>query len=206
MRNPIDLRQRPDSYFRPQALDDFLRERVGNDLLRAHLRQLVDRGQHAQARRLMGDSGLNRAELRMLEGLHPAFMGGNYLPDDEDGSVEIARIAIESTTRDITCVYARMAGARIAYRVVDEYCGDTLSGPRETTSRLPLTLGRLVGFFLRAWPLEKVVDFNFAGDLDGKLGFFEASSNFYWDFDRLCARRVVAHHRRVYGRPLKGKR
>ena len=39
--------------------------------------------------------------------MHPMFMGGNYLPDAEEGEVEIARIEISSTTRDVTCVFAK---------------------------------------------------------------------------------------------------
>ena len=50
----------------------------------------------------------------------------NYLPNLRVGEVEIARISIESTTGDVTAVYARKLGERIHYRVVDEYEGQTL--------------------------------------------------------------------------------
>jgi hypothetical protein len=36
--------------------------------------------------------------LRPTRALHPMFMGGNYLPDTDEGEVEIARIEIASTT------------------------------------------------------------------------------------------------------------
>jgi hypothetical protein len=55
------------------------------------------------------------------------FMGGNYLPDTEEGEVEIARIEIASTTFDVTCLFAKQNNGRILYRVVDEYEGDTLT-------------------------------------------------------------------------------
>ena len=80
-------------------------------------------------------------------------MGGNYLPDTEDGEVEIARIRIKSTTFDVTSVYARAEGGAIHYRVVDEYDGDTLQGETEARTDKPMTLGEFTDFFLEAWPL-----------------------------------------------------
>jgi len=82
--------------------------------------------------------------------MHPRYMGGEYLPDQEEGEVEIARIEIASTTGDVTSVYARRDGIEILYRIVDEYEGDTLSGHTERTSTEPLTLGELADFFLVA--------------------------------------------------------
>ncbi len=64
-------------------------------------------------------------------------MGGEYLPDRRDTEVEIARINIDSTTSDVTSVYAKAGKDRIRYRVVDEYNGDTLSEKRTRNSRRP---------------------------------------------------------------------
>jgi hypothetical protein len=64
-------------------------------------------------------------------------MGGEYLPDRRDTEVEIARINIDSTTSDVTSVYAKAGKDRIRYRVVDEYNGDTLSEKRTRSSRRP---------------------------------------------------------------------
>jgi hypothetical protein len=122
-------------------------------------------------------------------------MGGNYLPETENGEVEIARITIDSTTRGVTSVYARPIEGRIGYRVVDEYGSDTLQDPAEMGSDRPLTLGELVSFFMRAWPLEEVVQMNFEGDLEGGLGFFTATSDFYPEFGMACAARVETSYR-----------
>jgi hypothetical protein len=70
-------------------------------------------------------------------------MGGEYLTNQDEGEVEIARIEIASTTADVTSVYARRDGTKIHYRVVDEYRGETLSGATERESIEPLTLGEL---------------------------------------------------------------
>ena len=65
-------------------------------------------------------------------------MGGEYLPDRRDTEVEIARLNIDSTTSDVTSVYARPGKDRINYRVVDEYDGDTLSEKRTRSSKRQL--------------------------------------------------------------------
>jgi hypothetical protein len=119
------------------------------------------------------------------------FMGGNYLPDTEQGEVEIARIRIASTTFDVTSVYAKRDGDVIRYRVVDEYGDDTLEGPAEMESGQPLSLGELTEFFLTAWPLIDVLEMNFEGDREASLRFFDAESDFYPQFDALCRERVV---------------
>ena len=64
--------------------------------------------------------------------IHPRYMGGEYLPTRTHGEVEIARIAIASTTQDVTCVYARLTKNRIHYRVVNEYEGETLDGSAQS--------------------------------------------------------------------------
>ena len=86
---------------------------------------------------------------RALGRLHPSFMGGEYLPDRRDTEVEIARINIDSTTSDVTSVYAKAGKDRIRYRVVDEYNGDTLSEKRTRSSKRPLSLGELPRHYLR---------------------------------------------------------
>lgn len=53
--------------------------------------------------------------------IHPRFMGGEYLPDYLPGEIEIARVALESTTADVISIRARIRGTTILYRVADEY-------------------------------------------------------------------------------------
>lgn len=188
----IDLHARPRTYFRPLALERHLLSKVKGAVLRGRLQALFDAGGHAEVRALLAAPGISAADRKALEALHPMFMGGNYLPDTEGGEVEIARIGIRSTTFDVTCVYARPVDGAIHYRVVDEYDGETLQGTTEARTRAPMTLGEFADFFLGAWPLLDVLEMNFEGDLEGRLDFFSAESEFYPDFDRLCRQRVVA--------------
>lgn len=80
-----------------------------------------------------------------LGGIHPRWMGGEYLPDYRSGEVEIARVVLESTLLDVYSFRARRIGKRrprILYRAEDEYESEwTL--PRHSSAQ-PLTLGQLI--------------------------------------------------------------
>ena len=193
MNRPIDLDFRPKTYFRPERLENYLLSKVKGAVMRQQLRALFDQGDHAAARRLIDEVAFSAREIKALESIHPAFMGGNYLPDTEFGEVEVARISIESTTADVTCVYARLEEGVIHYRVVDEYGGDTLQGPGEAESTQPMTLGEFHDFFMKAWPLIELLDMNFEGDLERALEFYSVDSPFYPDLGRLITERVHAH-------------
>ena len=193
MSDDLDLAFRPKTYFRPERLERYLLSKVKGTVLRKKLKALFADGRHDELRDLVGDAAFSVADRKALESIHPMFMGGNYLPDTEDGEVEIARISIRSTTFDVTSVYARPEGGSIHYRVVDEYGGDTLQGLSETTTTSPMTLGEFADFFLTAWPLIEVLEMNFEDDVEGALGFFTADSDFYPDLDWLCRQRVCDH-------------
>lgn len=189
----IDLDFQPDTYFRPQKLERYLLSQIKGAVVREKLQALFEAGRHAEVSALLTDEGISAADCKALEAFHPMFMGGNYLPDTEDGEVEIAPISIKSTTYGVTCIYARPEESAIHYRVVDEYGGDTLQGKTEARTNQPMTLGELADFFLEAWPLIDVLKMNFDNDLAGGLDFFDAASEFYPDFDSLCRRRVIDH-------------
>ncbi len=190
----IDLQYRPSTYFWAREhgiplISDIKgaeRRKLYEGALQAGLADEVDPSllQHALT------SGQRQTQGRM----HPAFMGGEYLPDTAQGEVEIARITIASTTQDVTCVYARQVGRRIHYRVVDEYNGDTLQGRDHRTSLKPLTLRQLADFFLGSWDLIGCLDCNFESDgypHDAVHGFIvDTSSSFYAQWGALVRARV----------------
>jgi hypothetical protein len=189
MMETIDINYRPKSYFRPQKLEAYLISQIKS--ARKELERLFAGGRHDELQRLLGKEGVPKSALKALESIHPMFMGGNYLPETEEGEVEIARIEIASTTFDVTSLFAKFENGQIQYRVGDEYEGDTLTGTSEMTSDKPLTLGEMADFFLGAWSLVDVLEMNFEGDVESALGFFTAKSEFYPDFDRLCRQRVA---------------
>src|SRR5262245_45038225 len=50
---------------------------------------------------------LTDEERELVGRIHPLLMGGEYLPDYQPGEVEIARVALQSTTGDVISVGAR---------------------------------------------------------------------------------------------------
>lgn len=192
MSDDIDLDFRPVTYFGPQSLPERLIAQVKGDAVKKQLGALYKEGRYEELMNLLNSLSIDQAEIKALGSVHPMFMGGNYLPDTLENEVEIARIVIESTTFDVTCLYARFDGGKIHYRVVDEYDGATLSGPSEMESDQPLTLGEVRDFFLTVWSLIDVLEMNFENDLDSALGFFSASSDFYAAFHAACTDTVIA--------------
>jgi hypothetical protein len=82
----------------------------------------------------------------MLAGIHPAMMGGEFLPKYLRGEVEIARIELQSGTADVYSIRARRAtrSSRIKYRIVDEYPEYGPWTVRVKSSALPLTFRNIV--------------------------------------------------------------
>ena len=199
MSDEIDLEFRPKTYFRPEKLEKYLLSKVKGAERRKALMVLLDAGCYEDVKHFLGDGAPSNKDRLALEGIHPMFMGGNYLPDTQIGEVEIARITIQSTTQDVTCVYARPDKGQIHYRVVDEYDGETLQGPCTTTSAQPMTLGELADFFLTAWPMMEVLESNFDDDVEGALEFFQADSEFYPDLNNVCYSRVLDYFSEAQG-------
>lgn len=192
----IDLAFRPRSYFWPLGLETHLLSRIKGAERKAALKSLIDNGRLEELPDLLNKSALSENERQALGRIHPAFMGGEYLPDLLASEVMVARITIASTTQDVTCVYARRGKHRIHYRVVDEYGGETLSKPSRRTSTRPLTLGQLETFFNGAWSIFEVLEMNFADsgyDVDEMQDFVVGvDSEFYPQLGGLYRRRIDA--------------
>ena len=192
----IDLAFRPRSYFWPLGLETHLLARVKGAERRVALQQLISTGRLDEIPDFLARSSLTESEREAIGQLHPAFMGGEYLPDLLQKEVEVARITIASTTQDVTSVLARRGKRRIYYRVVDEYGGETLSGRSTRTSIRPLTLGELEAFFTGAWSIIDVMDMNFddpGTQLRTLLGFIVGiDSQFYPQLAQLYSRRIQA--------------
>ena len=188
----IDLDFRPPSFFWPHGLETHLLASVKGARRKAALKALIDAGRVDEVPELLAKSSLSEEERRAIGRIHPAFMGGEYLPDLDTTEIEIARISIKSVTGDVTSVYARRGEGGIHYRVVDEYDGDTLTAVTERTSVQPLTLEELYQFFVEGWPFMGVLEMNYEDDLNGMLAFFSGDSAFYPQFDALLRQRVEA--------------
>ncbi len=190
----IDLDFAPKSYFWPASLETHLLSRVKGAERKAALKRLLDSGRPEGIPEFLARSALSEPERQALGRIHPAFMGGEYLPDLMPTETMIARITIASTTQDVTCVYARRGKSRIHYRVVDEYAGGTLSGKNTRTSLHPLSLGELESFFTGSWSIFDVLEMNFSesGYEEDEMQTFvvEVGSSFYPELDKLYRDRI----------------
>lgn len=187
-----DLAYRPRDYFGRYDLQAELLSTVKGQARRALIKEALETGKVGALLDFVTTPELNSFDRQMLGRLHPMFMGGEFLPKIKPKEIEIARISIQSTTYDVTVVYARPVGQRIHYRVVDEYEGETLQEPFTRTSSKPLTMGQMIDFFTTAWNLMDCLEGNFDDDVEEMLGFFTAESEFYPCFDQRLRERVLA--------------
>jgi hypothetical protein len=187
----VSLTFAPKSYFWPLNVETHLRATVRGEQRRRELERYISAGLPSTTPEVFVRDVLTHDERRQLGRIHPALMGGEYLAARGASELEIARIAIRSTTGDVTAVYARQFGQRIHYRVVDEYEGATLTGRTTRSSARPLTMGVLTDFFLQAWSLLDVIAFNFPGEhIEEALEFAHASSGFYPNFGEHIQQKV----------------
>ena len=190
----IELDYRPTSYFWAAEKGIALMSDIKGAERRRLFAKALATGEEAAFSQALLAAALTEHDREALGRIHPAFMGGEYLPNRTQQEVEIARITIASTTQDVTCLYARQVGNRIHYRMVDEYEGMTLDEPSTRTSTKPLKLQELVAFFLKSWNLMACLEVNFEGEgypREQVQGFIvDASSSFYAEFEDLVRARV----------------
>jgi hypothetical protein len=177
----LDLSYRPESYFWPITHETHTIAAIKGERRRNAIREAYDANRVTALDEYYSTPVLQEADRRALGMLHPSFMGGEYLPNRQEAEVEIARITIDSTTSDVTSIYAKAGKSRIYYRVVDEYRGTSLSEKRTRSSKRPLSLEELIGFFLGAWSLQEVLEGNNL-DREGAQDFTHPSSEFYPQF------------------------
>lgn len=186
----LDPTFRPVSYFKQPSVEHELLAAVDGQERRNMVQAAVDKGRLGDARRM--GKPLASDERKLLFAIHPAFLGGEFLPPRRYDEVEIARIVLHSVTQDVCCIRARQTASRIHYRVVDEYMDHedpfVTPGFDKRTSIRPLTTAGIASLFERAWSLIGVLDRNFNSEealLEDRLGFFRAESNFYPQLDAL---------------------
>ncbi len=127
--------------------------------------------------------------------IHPAMMGGEYLPDLLPDEVEICRLSLRSVTADQISVRARPDPAGVRYRIVDEYEEMVYVTPYDT-SELPLTAWQLLMLiqdtYVRSDPevggifnAILTVQSDHAKNREQILSFIKVSSPLYPELDAL---------------------
>ena len=139
----IDLDFIPESYFTERDLQLALPSDILGQARRNIARLMVAEGEDPPPELL--EAVLAEDDRMALGRIHPMFMGGEYLPELQEGEVEIARISLESVTADQISVRALRTLGRISYSIVDEYEQGFMNYvANPATSIVPLTLRELV--------------------------------------------------------------
>jgi uracil-DNA glycosylase family 4 len=177
-RTKYDIDFRPESYWDDPV--QMLLANIKGEHRRRNALELIREGRLDALEQWLISEKLS-PELRELAGrIHPMFMGGEYLPDCEQGEVEVARVSLESTTADVISIRAKRDGDVIKYQIVDEYESEFEFAP--TSSKEPLTLGELISL------MDSVEYSSEDGGLQGPRGlttFFRDSNlqsySHHWD-------------------------
>jgi hypothetical protein len=139
----IDLSFRPRTYFGPVPLEVHLLSRIAGQERREILRRELAAGNLDLPVELFACL-LDEEDREAIGRVHPAFMGGEYLPPLLDDEVEIARISLASVTADQISIRAQRVPDGIAYRIVDEYPEWADYSCHPDRSNQPLTLAELI--------------------------------------------------------------
>jgi hypothetical protein len=194
----IDLTFRPRTYFGPIPAETHVLAHTTGHERREFLRaQLAAGGNDPTLDLIAGLFDLDRESLGQV---HPALMGGEYLPPFLENETEIARISLASTTADQISVRAQRVADGIAYRILDEYED---IGPDydclPDRSELPLTLCELVALIDGALPDGGVVFSPLFANVAADVGdpwrlrnFVQASSEFYPQLASYYDQRIAA--------------
>ena len=193
----VNLFFRPRSYFWPLPFEKHLLARITGKERRKLLRERLATG-HALPPDMCA-STLDDEIRDALGRIHPAFMGGEYLPPFAEYEIEIARISLASTTADQISVRAQRLSTAIAYRIVDEYENGYIEYrcvPSETSQ--PLTLAELVAMIDGACDgggaaiSHLAANFALGVPASDLRDFVEVSSGFYLQLTTYYAARVGA--------------
>ena len=132
----------PPSYFFPMDLGTYLLATVKGTQRRSSIEKLIAEGNVLDVEDWLAHSSLDNDTRVLIGKFHPVFMGGEYLPDLNEGEVEIARIELASTTADAISIRATKHNSRIYYSVQDEYSTEFKVKPE--WSKTPLTCSQII--------------------------------------------------------------
>ena len=141
----IDLNFRPETYWPEAFTPDQLLSRVKGKVRRDIAKSVFSEQGFIGLTEFLSREELEDDARDRWGGIHPAMMGGEYLPNLEPGEVEIAVISLRSVMCDQISVRAKPLAAKIKYRVACEYedMGLVYVPPFDESEK-PLTLAELM--------------------------------------------------------------
>jgi hypothetical protein len=187
----LNLGFRPSPSLFPMATEKLLLSRVKGTWRRDVLTMAIEEDRLNEVAPFFTRTALDDDDRRARSAVHPAFMGGEYLPDFEDDEVEVARLELESVTGDVISVRLRRDSEGYHYRVTDEYDGECLAEPTSVTVDKPFTLYEFGKFVCRVSCLSDIVELHEFSDASSAKSFVCGSSTFYPEFGEFVSRAIA---------------
>ena len=211
----FDLSFRPGTYWPESLTPEQLLSRIKGKRRQDIARALYKESGFTALSEFLVREELTEEDRTAWGAVGPWCMGGEYLPelDEGEGEIEIARISMASTTSDQVSVRARQDGELIRYRIVGEYEEDEAMRyilPFDKSAR-PLSLGQLMefidgaempgdayggGIFSSSWAMLHEFD----QGPEEIAGFLSVSSAFYPEI-QACYDALVEQWLQEYGEP-----
>jgi hypothetical protein len=190
----VDLSFRPSSRLFPLTAEKLLLSRVKGTQRRESLTAAIDQNRLNELDPFFTQTSLSAEDRRARAAIHPSFMGGEYLPDFEEGELEVARLSLRSVTADVISVRLRRTEDGFVYRIVDEYMDQYPNGllgePTTIVVDQPLTMKDFGAFVVQVSRMDHWCDPESFDTEEEAQDFVVATSEFYPEFGAYIAEAI----------------
>ena len=190
----VDLSFRPSSRLFPLTAEKLLLSRVKGTQRRESLTAAIEQDRLSDLNPFFTQTSLSAEDRRARAAIHPSFMGGEYLPDYEEGELEMARLSLRSVTADVISIRLRRTEDGFVYRIVDEYMDQDPNGlldePTTIVVDQPLTMKDFGAFVVQVSRMDHWCDPESHETEEEAQDFVVATSEFYPEFGDYIAEAI----------------
>ena len=190
----VDLSFRPSSRLFPLTAEKLLLSRVKGTQRRESLTAAIEQDRLSDLNPFFTQTSLSAEDRRARAAIHPSFMGGEYLPDFEEGELEMARLSLRSVTADVISIRLRRTEDGFVYRIVDEYMDQDPNGlldePTTIVVDQPLTMKDFGAFVVQVSRMDHWCGPESHETEEEAQDFVVATSEFYPEFGDYIAEAI----------------
>lgn len=190
----VDLSFRPSSRLFPLTAEKLLLSRVKGTQRRESLTAAIEQDRLSDLNPFFTQTSLSAEDRRARAAIHPSFMGGEYLPDFEEGELEMARLSLRSVTADVISIRLRRTEDGFVYRIVDEYMDQDPNGLLDEPTTIivdqPLTMKDFGAFVVQVSRMDHWCGPESHETEEEAQDFVVATSEFYPEFGDYIAEAI----------------
>ena len=194
----VDLSFRPSSRLFPLTAEKLLLSRVKGTQRRESLTAAIEQDSLSDLNPFFTQTSLSAEDRRARAAIHPSFMGGEYLPDFEEGELEVARLSLRSVTADVISIRLRRTEDGFVYRIVDEYMDQDPNGlldePTTIVVDQPLTMKDFGAFVVQVSRMDHWCGPESHETEEEAQDFVVATSEFYPEFGDYIAEAISLNY------------